>query len=172
MIVESVQSAAPATKPCSKCGIWKPFAAYSPRPEGRRMMSRCKECRAADRQRDRDSNPEHYRDITRKSRAKHHKEFLYYRARRAHLSVNFGISLQEYEALEAAQGGVCAICKKPEEALDSRRPGFKRKLAVDHCHTTGKIRGLLCGCCNTGIGQLKDSVEILENAITYLKRNT
>lgn len=158
------------TKPCSKCGEWKPLLAYSPRKEGKRFMSQCRPCRAEQRQLDRDADPEHHREIQRKSRSKHHKEFLYFRARRNHLSVNFGLSIQEYEALEAAQGGVCAICGKPETSLDKRRPGFTRKLAVDHCHTTGKVRGLLCGLCNAALGQLKDSVETLQSAIAYLKR--
>ena len=169
-IREAAMAAKEFTKPCSKCGEWKPLLAYSPRKEGKRFMSRCKTCRAEDRKRDRAANPEHHREILRKSRKKHHKEYLYYRARRSHLSVNFGLSLQEYDALEAAQGGLCAICQKPETAMDTRRPSSIRKLAIDHCHSTGKVRGLLCGCCNTGLGQLKDSPEILASALAYLKR--
>lgn len=59
------------------------------------------------------------------------------------------------------QDGCCAICNIPEKDL-------KRKLSIDHCHTTGHIRGLLCGRCNTLLGFAKDSTYILKGAIDYL----
>ena len=60
------------------------------------------------------------------------------------------------------QNYCCAICKTHSDLLP-------RNLAVDHCHTTGKVRGLLCTNCNIGLGMLKDSSEILNLAIKYLK---
>ena len=74
----------------------------------------------------------------------------------------YGITLEEYEELAAHQSWVCWICGKEETTKD----GF---LHVDHCHKTGKIRGLLCGLCNRGIGSLGDSLELLEKAVEYLK---
>lgn len=71
----------------------------------------------------------------------------------------FGITREQFDAQSLLQGGVCAICR--------RGPG-KRRLAIDHCHTTGKLRGLLCERCNTGIGHLGDSPERLEIARRYL----
>lgn len=65
-----------------------------------------------------------------------------------------------YDKLLAQQGEVCAICRKP------CRTG--RELAVDHCHGTGKGRGLLCFHCNTGIGKLNDDPELLKRAVVYL----
>lgn len=81
----------------------------------------------------------------------------------------YGIGIKEYEALHKIQSGLCAICDKPETAIDrhSKKP---RRLAVDHCHTTGRIRGLLCTACNTGIGTLEDDVDRLRRAIHYLQR--
>lgn len=78
----------------------------------------------------------------------------------------FGISHAEYAELHKKQNGLCAICFKPETAT---RNGKVKSLAVDHCHDTGKIRGLLCSDCNTGIGKLKESEKILISAIQYLK---
>lgn len=78
----------------------------------------------------------------------------------------FGISHAEYAELHKQQGGVCAICKKPETAT---RNGKVKSLAVDHCHSTGRIRGLLCADCNTGIGKLKEDRNIFLAAIQYLE---
>lgn len=72
---------------------------------------------------------------------------------------NHGLTVKEYKALVTKQNGLCAICK--EEPLD-------RALAVDHCHETDKIRGLLCMNCNTGLGKFKDSISLLQQALSYL----
>ena len=74
---------------------------------------------------------------------------------------NTGISKEVYLAMFAAQGGVCAICKLR----------CVKALAVDHCHATGKIRGLLCLRCNTALGGFKDDVTVMTNAIEYLQAN-
>lgn len=79
------------------------------------------------------------------------------------LKKNFGITLEEYNKMFAEQNGVCAICHKHVES-------DIRALAVDHCHTTGVIRGLLCRFCNQAIGHFKDSEELLQNAIIYLNK--
>lgn len=87
--------------------------------------------------------------------------------RSGRLKRTFGISLDQYQELLKAQGNKCAIC-------DKQRTGVKTKgkrensLHVDHCHTTGKVRGILCNNCNAGIGHFKDSPELLKNAILYL----
>lgn len=81
---------------------------------------------------------------------------------------DYGITVEDYHALEKSQGYVCAICKKPESNRWSVDVPFS--LAVDHDHNTGIVRGLLCGNCNTGIGKFYDSKELLESAIRYLDR--
>lgn len=88
------------------------------------------------------------------------------RLRGERMQKTFGISLEEYREMLARQDNVCAICEQPETAT---RNGKVRWLAVDHCHTTGKVRGLLCGNCNPMIGYAKDNVEVLEKAIKYLR---
>lgn len=79
----------------------------------------------------------------------------------------FGITLADYNSIKESQNGVCAICELPETS--KHQSGKTRDLAVDHCHTTGKIRGLLCTRCNNGIGNFKDNTEFLQKAINYLK---
>lgn len=70
-----------------------------------------------------------------------------------------------YDKLFVVQKGKCAICKAHQSKI-------KKKLCVDHDHTTGKVRGLLCGKCNTGLGFFKDRIENLSGAILYLKLNS
>lgn len=89
----------------------------------------------------RNNNPE---------RAKHHD-----------LQRRLGISLEKYSNMHKEQDGKCAICNK-EESYE----GYS--LAVDHCHETGKIRGLLCSTCNRALGMFKDSPDILQSAVVYL----
>jgi hypothetical protein len=83
--------------------------------------------------------------------------------RAAHLKKKFGISTEEYEALLVTQNGVCAVCR------NSCPSG--RRLAIDHCHVTGKIRGLLCTPCNTAIGLAKEDTLRLRALIDYIERH-
>lgn len=74
-----------------------------------------------------------------------------------------------YDALAEAQGGVCAICSLPEVA--TMASGVVRSLAVDHCHLTNTVRGLLCMRCNATLGAVRDDVAVLEAAAAYLRRH-
>lgn len=84
------------------------------------------------------------------------------------LSKKFGISLQEYNIMLKKQNSVCAICNK-EEVIKTKK-GNLRKLAVDHDHKTGKVRGLLCSNCNTSLGGFQDDIDTLVKALKYLKK--
>jgi hypothetical protein len=75
--------------------------------------------------------------------------------------------LDKYQEILVKQENKCAICKKEEAS--KHQNGKVKRLSIDHCHSTNKIRGLLCKSCNIGIGELKDSIELLESAIRYLK---
>jgi hypothetical protein len=83
------------------------------------------------------------------------------------LKKNFGIDLEFFNYLLKKQGYVCAICKMPETTLN-RRHHNPQSLTVDHNHTTGVVRGLLCNNCNRAIGLLKDDTKILLAAVDYL----
>lgn len=78
------------------------------------------------------------------------------------LKRKYGMTLEQYDEMLAAQGGVCAICGGPHVGTGGR-------YHVDHDHDTGKVRGLLCGPCNTGLGQFKDSSLVMEKAMAYLR---
>lgn len=90
-------------------------------------------------------------------------------SRMRHLERNFGITPQDYDTKLWLQNGVCAICKNEETSI--HKSGTLRKLAVDHCHTTGKIRGLLCWRCNATIGKVDDDTELLYKMIEYLLKH-
>lgn len=78
------------------------------------------------------------------------------------LRVSFGLTVEEYEKMLANQGGVCAICSGVQ-----RPPG--KRLAVDHDHSTGRVRGLLCFECNVGLGKFLDDPSRLRVALAYLE---
>jgi len=74
----------------------------------------------------------------------------------------YGITDTEYYQLTESQHNVCAICNGNDDR--------GARLAVDHCHTTNKVRGLLCRKCNVALGYLNDDIALLESAINYLKK--
>jgi len=82
----------------------------------------------------------------------------------------FGLTLEQYEQMHKEQGGVCAICKK-EETATKNRSAEKKNLSVDHCHGKGHIRGLLCARCNTALGLMFDSEEIMSEALNYIRKH-
>lgn len=94
--------------------------------------------------------------------AEHHEK----RRREYGLLKSYGLTMEEYDTMVEKQGGVCAICSSPPKGQGSR----SRYLYVDHCHTTGVVRGLLCRNCNNAIGLLSDDTEILSAAIRYLEK--
>lgn len=84
------------------------------------------------------------------------------------LRKNFGIEYEDYARMLLEQNGVCAICNKPETAV---KYGRIMMLAVDHDHTTGAIRGLLCRNCNSGIGQFMERPDLLRSAADYVRKH-
>lgn len=76
------------------------------------------------------------------------------------LKRRFGITIDDYERMYAEQGGECLCCGASESVLGHR-------LAVDHCHTTGKVRGLLCKGCNVALGHAKENPDILRSLAKY-----
>ena len=83
--------------------------------------------------------------------------------RKHHLKRKYGLTVEEYDAMFTAQGGVCAICDLP-------RPE-ERTLHVDHDHETGAVRGLLCFTCNNALGNFRDSSDLFHAAAEYLERD-
>ena len=128
-------------KVCSKCKADKPLKDFSPDNRKKgRTQAQCKKCRAV--VQTKIYNSESGRD--------------------KYLS-KYGITYKDYNTMFTTQNGCCAICGKHQSILTYR-------LAVDHNHKTGKVRGLLCKNCNTSLGVMEDSTELLSKAIQYLEQ--
>jgi hypothetical protein len=161
-------------KPCSRCRQVLPvsrFGRYAGTPTG--LAYQCKKCAAevqrARRNRNKALDPEGYLATTREAqrtwRESASPELRKARGRKGLLKSK-GVTEEWYANQLEAQGGVCAICKRPEAKLSSG--GGTKMLAVDHDHTTGLARGLLCQPCNIGLGALQDRPDLLRAAASYL----
>lgn len=98
--------------------------------------------------------------LYRKDYAEKNKAKIVRSAKNNRLKREYGITLEDYEQMYQTQQGKCSICSKEEKILN-----------IDHCHSTGKIRELLCNQCNHGIGNFKDNTELLNKAIGYLEKH-
>lgn len=88
-----------------------------------------------------------------------------FRKYKAFMKKRYGITWEDYQSLLDKQDGKCAICLT-DNAQNNRTSG---KLFIDHCHSTGKVRGLLCSKCNHALGQFNDDENLLLSAVTYLR---
>ena len=94
-----------------------------------------------------------------------HREAKKKKAISYHLKGVWGLTLEDYDEMLESQGGGCAICGK---SLEDELRDIGKRLAVDHCHKTGEIRGLLCMSCNLGISKFDDDPELTTKATEYL----
>lgn len=88
--------------------------------------------------------------------------------RLSHVKRKYNLDAEEYLQMLLDQDNKCLICKQPETNKTAK--GDIRPLSVDHCHTSGRVRGLLCNQCNAGLGNFKDNLESLRSAVEYLSR--
>jgi hypothetical protein len=142
----------PGAKTCRRCHVAKPLDQFRRRREisdGRTPW--CRACLS-----------EYEREPVRTERHQERQRQRYrVDARRSkNLRAKFGLTLDEYHEMLEAQGGVCKVCGGVN---------IDRRLAVDHCHATGRVRGLLCGLCNIGLGYFKDDPARLRGALAYLE---
>lgn len=131
------------SKTCRNCG---PLPLSHFFPSSRLLL--CKSCQNEKRTKHRQSNPTQARVVQ----------------RRAKLKKKYGITLEDYARMVKAQKGCCAICREKGDT----NPESMMRLGVDHCHVTGRVRGLLCRPCNRAIGIFKDDPKLCHRAGDYL----
>ena len=173
-------------KQCAKCKKILPIAEFhkdKSRQDG--VYSYCKKCNYENVRKYIEKKPKHYSEYGKRYRVKNHEKLMDYSRKWAinnrtrhiqtscdwqhrnkdrvfanNIKRNFGISVKQYSELLKNQGGVCAIC--------GSIPNAKKRMAIDHDHKTGRIRGLLCHMCNLSLGGFRDDPEMLKAAIVYL----
>lgn len=157
------------TKVCTKCHVEQPVLSfYVNRNTKDGRATYCADCQ---KQASRQWTSDHADHVKARNAAAREKPGYKDRARRDMQRwwlTQYGITVEDYEAMLAGQNGVCAICHLPERYVDPRT-GRPRRLAVDHDHKTHRVRGLLCGRCNRAIGQFADEHERLLRASEYLR---
>lgn len=160
-------------KKCSKCEIEKPKSEF-PKANDRKsgVRSRCKKCTSARKKEKHAENPERQRKYVRDWKKRHPeqkrqiekncrlKRLNHYRAKKCaqRKKRKYGLTEAQYWDLRRFQDDKCAICAD-----------YLERPCIDHCHTTGIVRGILCIRCNTAIGSLKDSPDICRKAAAYLE---
>ena len=139
------------TKSCNRCRAIKPLPDFSVvnKNRGPQRHSVCRACRR-----------EQFRQWSKTPRGRERKRVRV-------MAREYNLSVEDYDALHATQGGVCAICRRPESYVNPRN-GTVQRLCVDHDHLTGKVRGLLCRDCNGGLGLYQDDSGRLRAAANYL----
>lgn len=132
---------------CTDCGVEKPLSDFGQRRNRGKYVYRTTYCRPC-------TNQRH------KEWRKNNREQLQRTRRVSELKNRYGLTPAQYDEMLKAQGGGCAICGK--------KPTTKKRLGVDHDHTTGKVRGILCDQCNHAVGLLGDDPDRMMAAAAYL----
>jgi hypothetical protein len=136
------------TETCTKCNKTKPITEMIKDKKSKTGYGkRCILCRREQQREWQEKNKDYFESLT----------------RRQHLKSRYGITPEDYEEMLSEQKGKCAICNRHGQSS-----GNKRRLDIDHCHKTGKIRGLLCNRCNQSMGKVKDDIDLLKKFLAYL----
>lgn len=133
-------------KTCNYCGIEKPMADFKKRADRPRINNRCASCRKVQDKKYWYTSPKGRKEYT--------------------LMRKYNLLWEKYQEMIIKQSNLCAICGQSNSS--GPLPG---QLVVDHCHVSGKVRELLCDLCNRGLGSFKDDAELLNRAISYLKKH-
>lgn len=174
-------------KTCTKCFVEKPPEGFyfqkNKGSKGGCLSAYCKTCTCSIRKAFRDANVElirerkhqyHINHREKRNKSKRDRRLflrktnpseIVKRDKERWLKYVYGITIEKYESMRAEQNDSCAICKKKFVA-----GGKKTNFGVDHCHKTGKVRGLLCYHCNAALGMVLENEEIILSMIAYLRR--
>lgn len=147
-------------KQCTGCKTNKPTG---PSGEFYRQASskdgfkpRCKECLGKERKKYRQRE-----DVLERARNR----------QRLNTLRKYGLTPQQYWEMHESQGGLCDICREPIELIGSDRANRREVACVDHCHSTGRVRSLLCSGCNKGLGLFGENPEVMRRAAEYIENH-
>lgn len=141
-------------KKCKSCGISKSLKDFHKNANKDGRFNTCKKCQ--------------YSRLQEFRKDPQHKErFKEYRRNNA-ITKRYGICIQQYNDLVNSQENKCKICGN---LPNKEGPIQNQSLHIDHCHKTDKVRGLLCHLCNRGIGLFRERIDLIENAVEYLKKH-
>jgi hypothetical protein len=146
-------------KVCSRCKVEKEAKFFNYDKHHNRIRSVCKECSNERNKEWINNNKEKYYEKKKENYHKNKDKIRWYSVKS-----KYGITREDYEQMLKNQNGKCAICDT-EEA----KHWETNNLLIDHCHKSGKVRGLLCNNCNTALGLVDDKIEVLKRMIKYLK---
>lgn len=157
-------------KTCSKCN--QPGSFYKDKNAAGGFRAVCKTCDKAkasnwnkanaDKHADHEKNYRQSNVDQMKANKKRYYENNSRSVKNSALKYNYGLSIEEFDLMKSNQNNSCNLCKRDESELD-------RPLCVDHCHTSGKVRSLLCAQCNSALGLIKENIETAKNLLAYLE---
>lgn len=153
---------------CTKCHTLKENVFFNKKTASKNGLNTiCRECCKISNKKWREKNP---RNATEKWQSwREQNPIKSQELNRRKLLQKYGLTVEEWQFIFDNQNGLCAICGLPETLIDK---GTLRRLAVDHCHITGKVRALLCSKCNKGIGLFNDDLTLLNKAVSYLENHS
>lgn len=165
-------------KTCSKCGSVGPFynvrgtlCVECHRARGRAYYAANREAVKAKHRALYATSPARRASMNARSRAHYQKnaDRVKGQMRASRLRIDYGLTPEAFDQMFENQEGLCGVCSCLMVARAANGLDGNRVACVDHDHHTGKVRGLLCRACNSGIGRLKDSITLLRNAVGYLE---
>lgn len=156
---------------CTRCKTAKPLTAF--RNHFSWSLKQCSDCRMHKTAYRKALTPRKPGETTTERQLRQSSANHYLEIREHGLITKYGLTLEDIQAMLVASEYKCAICRRSISLTQTTLEHKSRAdvACVDHCHTTGRVRGLLCGRCNLGIGCFLESKEALRNAIKYLKKH-
>lgn len=147
-------------KQCTQCKVEKPLSEFYKKPKSKDgVRPQCIICTKANAKRSGTKNLEKRRVQNKAWLESNPDRYAIYLERKR--AKTYGLTEQDIKELYVKHNAACAICFEPETS--------DKKLCIDHCHSTGKVRGLLCATCNLMLGKAGDCAERLSRAVVYLK---
>lgn len=152
-------------KTCKRCCVEKPVEEFCKRSSRSGGLASCLEC-------ERKRKYEYAKEYRAKNQERIRERDRIYRkrypdrVRRMNLKKTYDMTPEQYASMLSEQNNKCFLCDFSHRTNGKR----EEQLHIDHCHVTGKIRGLLCTQCNKGLGCFKDRIDVLQKAVQYLQR--